>query len=274
MSSNKLIVESDVEIEALNALEVLGYEVLNGPEIAPESLFSERDDYSQVILYNKLEEAIDRINPDIPTDGKEDALKKLKNIESQSLITDNKEFHKFLTDGIDAEFLDEDKNIKSEKVWLIDFENIDNNSFLAVNQFTVIENDKNRRPDIVIFVNGLPLVLFELKSPTHERVNIRNAYNQLETYKFQIPSIFKYNEILVISDGFDARAGTLTSKFERFMPWKTVDGINTVQSNKLLLDVLLKGMFNKKVLLDLTRHFIVYEVDREDISKKLSAYHQ
>ncbi len=274
MKSNKLIAESEVEIEALEVLNSLGYQIISGPEISPDSLFAERKDYSQVILSKKLEEAIDRINPVIPVEGKEDAIKKLKKIESQSLAVDNKDFHRLLTDGIDAEFLDEDNNVKSEKVWLIDFKNIENNSFLAVNQFTIIENNKNRRPDIVIFVNGLPLALFELKNPTDEKATIRSAYNQLETYKVEIPSIFKYNEILVISDGLGARAGTLTSKFERFMPWKTIDGINKVGQDKPLLDVLLKGVFNKEILLDIIRNFIVFEIDRENISKKLAAYHQ
>ena len=150
----KIIAESEVEIEALKVLENLGYEILIGPDIAPDSLYAERDDYSEVLLFGRIEQAIDRINPDIPVEGKEDALKKLKSISSTSLIEDNMEFHRLLTDGIDAEYLDENRDLKSKKVQLFDFNNVDNNNFLAVSQFTVIENEKNRRPDIVILLMG------------------------------------------------------------------------------------------------------------------------
>lgn len=269
MKNINIIIESEVEQEALNILENLNYEILSGPIISPDGIFPERDSYSEVILKKRLEDAIDNINPQIPPEGKLEAIKKVYRSQSQSLISNNKDFHEMLINGIDVEFKRSDGSIKGDKVWLIDFNNPENNNFLAVNQFSVIENDVQRRPDIVIFINGIPLALIELKNPFGQKVTIKEAFNQIETYKYQIPSVFKYNEIVLISDGVDARAGTITSDFERYMPWKTVDGKNIVSSNLPLMKVLLQGMFDKKILLDLIRHFIVYEVDNQNISKNL-----
>ena len=161
-----------------------------------------------------------------------------------------------------------------DKVWLLDFQNPENNNFTAINQFTIIENDNNRRPDIILFVNGLPLVVIELKNPADEKATLNKAYQQLQTYQAQIPSLFHFNEILMISDGMEARAGTLTSDYQRFMPWKTISGEKDALLTMLEMEVLLRGMFNKKVLLDLIHHFIVYDDAEAIIKKKLAAYHQ
>ncbi|KPQ40922.1 MAG: type I restriction-modification system restriction subunit [Candidatus Methanoperedens nitroreducens] len=201
-------------------------------------------------------------------------MKKVLRTESPQLITNNQNFHKKLVEGLDVEYRRKDGSIANDKVWIFDFKNPHNNEFLAVNQFTVIENNNNRRPDIILFINGLPLVVIELKNPADENATLWTAFNQLETYKNQIPTLFPYNEIMVISDGIEARSGTITSNKERFMPWKTIEGKEIAPSAMPQLEVLFQGMLDKKILLDLIRHFIVFEQERQDIHKKLAAYHQ
>ena len=164
--------------------------------------------------------------------------------------------------------------IVGDKVWLFDFQHPNNNDFLAVNQFTIIENDYNRRPDIILFINGIPIVVIELKNPADEKATLRKAYQQLQTYQTQITSLFHFNEILIISDGTEARAGTLTSNYERFMPWKTVDGKLEALQVLPQMEVLIRGMLNQEVIVDLIRYFIVFEEEEKIISKKLAAYHQ
>ena len=161
-----------------------------------------------------------------------------------------------------------------DKVWLVDLDDLSNNDWLVVNQFTVVENHRNRRPDVVVFVNGLPLAVIELKNPADEKATIRQAFNQLQTYKADIPSLFAYNEMLIISDGLEARAGTLTSGWDRFMPWRTVDGRDVAPRGSVELEVLLKGIFDKQRFLDLIHNFIVFEDDGATVAKKLAAYHQ
>ncbi|MEA1943796.1 MAG: type I restriction endonuclease subunit R [Euryarchaeota archaeon] len=268
------ITESEVEEVALDILSELGYSTLHGPDITPDGTTPERSTYSDVILIERLRCSINRFNPDIPAEAREEALKKVLRTESPNLITNNHNFHKMLVDGVDIEYRREDGSIAGGKVWLFDFENPENNEFLAVNQFTVIENNNNRRPDIVLFINGLPLIVIELKNPADENATIRTAFNQFETYKSQIPSLFHYNEILIVSDGIEARAGTITSGKEWFMPWKTIDGIEIAPSAVPQLEVLFRGMLSKRVLLDLIRHFVVFEEAHQSISKKLAAYHQ
>lgn len=269
-----IITESAVEEEALNILSDLGYKILYGPDIAPDGIFQERRSYSDVVLVERLRDAIDRINPEIPKEAREEALKKVLRSESQQLIINNKHFHKMLVEGVNVEYRRKDGSVRSGYVRLFDFENPDNNDWLAVNQFTVQAIQlPNRRPDIVIFVNGLPLMVIELKNPVDEDATIETAFNQFDTYKAQIPSLFNYNEILVISDGFTARAGTITSTMEWFLPWKTLDGHALAPETMPQYEVLLQGMFNKKVLLDLVRHFIVFEEEKTTL-KKLAGYHQ
>lgn len=266
------ISETQVESICLEYLRELGYDFLYGPDISPDGMFPERL-YNEVILVTRLKSAIDKLNPLISSDAREEALKKVLRSTSPNLIINNETFHQYLTDGIDIEYR-KDGNIRGDKVYLVDFNNPDNNEFLAVNQFTVVENNNNKRPDIVIFVNGLPLIVIELKNPTDENATIKNAFNQLQTYKHLIPSLFTYNSLLIASDGWEARCGTLTSDWNRFVPWKSKDGRTTAESTAPQVEIMFKGMFNKTTLLDLIRHFIVFEKSKERTLKKVAAYHQ
>lgn len=267
-----IITEDHVEQAALEILQDdLGYDYSFGPDITPDGKNPLRKNYSEVLLIDKLGDAIQRINPNIPNEAREDAIKKILRISNPKSILENRTFHKYLIEGVPVEYR-KDGKIKSDSIWLIDFENIKRNEFLAVNQFTIIENNVNKRTDIILFVNGLPLVVIELKNIADENATITDAFNQLQTYKDQIPSLFKYNEILVISDGHLAKAGTLTSDKDRFMPWKTIQG-EEPKKETLELEILLKGMFEKSTFLNILKHFIVFEEEKET-NKKLSAYHQ
>ncbi len=255
----------------------LGYATAFGPDISFEGDHPERNEkanYGDVILEGRLREALQRINPAIPADALEDAFRKVTRTDSPSLFENNRRFHQLLVDGVDVEFQGEEGRIIYDKVWLADFENADNNDWLAVNQFTVIENNHNRRPDLVVFLNGLPIAVIELKNPADENATIRSAYNQLQTYKEQIGSLFTYNELLVVADGVEARAGTLTGNWEWFLPWRTIDGQELAPRGLLELEVLVKGLFSKERLLDVIRDFITIEVDGTVINKKVAAYHQ
>jgi len=269
----KIMTESEVEQAALEILSELGFERIYGPDIASDGIIPERKSYQEVVLVERIRNAVSKINPGIPEDAIEDAIKKVLRTESQNQVVNNQQFHKMLVDGVDVEYR-KDGRIAGDKVWLFDFKDPKNNEFLAINQFTIIEENNNRRPDIILFVNGLPLVVIELKNPADENATIWTAFNQLETYKNQIPSIFRFNGILVISDGIETRAGTITSNKERFTPWKTIDGEETAPNRMSQLEVLLRGMCRKETLLDLTRHFIAFEQDHNNLLKKLAAYHQ
>ncbi len=274
-----IITESEVEQVTLDILSDLKYKVIYGPDIAPDGPKPERHSYTDVILIDRLREAVNRFNPNIPAEAKDEAIKRILRTESPDLIINNHRFHKVLVDGVDVEYR-KDGRIIGDKVWLFDFDKVNENEFLAVNQFTVIENNINRRPDIVLFVNGLPLVVVELKNPADENATTFTAFKQFQTYKLQIPTLFKFNEILIASDGFDAKAGTITSDWERFLPWKTIDGKEKAPKAIPQIDVILKGMLNKTVLLDLIRNFVVFEQERDSkinvvrLSKKIAAYHQ
>jgi type I restriction enzyme R subunit len=269
-----IITESEVEVAALDILSELGYETLYGPDIAPDGGKPQRQNWSDVVLLERLKDAVDRLNPSVPKEAREEAIRKVLRSESPKLLINNHNFHRMLVNGVDIEYRRKDGSIAGDKVWLLDFENPENNEFLAINQFTVIENNNVRRPDIVLFINGLPLVVIELKNPADENATIWTAFNQFETYKNQIPSLFTYNEILVISDGTEARAGTLTSGKEWFMLWKTIGGKELAPTAMPQLEVLLRGMLGKKILLDLIRHFVVFEREHEKTVKKIAAYHQ
>lgn len=268
------ITESEVEEATLDILSELGYKILHGPDIAPDSINPQRQSYSDVVLIERLRNIVDKLNPSIPKEVREEAIKKVLRTESPHLIINNQSFHKMLVEGVDVEYRRKDGSIVGDKVWLFDFKAPQNNEFLTVNQFTVIENNNHRRVDIILFVNGLPLAVIEVKNPADETATLWTAFNQLETYKDQIASLFTYNEILVISDGTEARAGTLTSNKEWFMAWKTIDGEGIASPIMPQLEVLLKGMFDKKILLDLVRHFIVFEQERHQTIKKMALYHQ
>ena len=266
--------ESLVEDATLAWFEDMGYAVLHGPDIAPGEPNAERDTYADVVLAARLRSALATINPAVPASVLDEVLRKVMRTETPSLVENNRRFHKLLTDGVDVEYRRPDGSIAGDKVWLIDFEHPDRNDWLVVNQFTVIENKHNRRADIVVFVNGLPLAVVELKNAGDENATIRGAFNQLQTYKHDIPSLFSFNEMLVISDGLEARVGTLTADWERFMPWRTIDGESVAPKGVLELEVLVKGIFARERLLDLARHFIVFEVDGATVAKKLAGYHQ
>ena len=265
--------ESHIEEAALKWFEELGWTTLQGPDIAPEEPASERARYSDTILRSRLESAIDSLNSTLPAQAKEEALRKVLHVDSPSLITRNQAFHKLLTDGVDVEIAEHGR-VRGEQVKLVDFENPDSNDWLVVNQFTVVEGQHNRRPDIVVFVNGLPLAVIELKNPADENATIETARKQFETYKAEIPSLFNTNELLIASDGDQARMGSLTAGREWYLPWKTVDGKAIADPDDLELETLIKGVFDKRRFLDLIRHFIVFEDADDGIAKKVSAYHQ
>ncbi|MDF9827934.1 type I restriction enzyme R subunit [Ereboglobus sp. PH5-10] len=272
------LTESAIEDYAIQLLEAQGYAYLHAADDEVE-----RADYTQTLLAARLETALRRINPTLPPALLDDALKVVRRIHSPDLMADNETFHRLLTEGVPVS-LQKDGAERGERVWLVDFENPLNNDFLVVNQFTVIENHFNKRPDLVLFVNGLPLVVIELKNPADENATIRSAFKQIATYKQTVPGLFTTNAIVVVSDGLDARAGTISSEFTRFMKWKSSDG--KVEASKLQseLEVLICGMLNRETLLDLVRHFIVFEKgSRGDAGtrqktvatvKKLAAYHQ
>ena len=268
----KRIVEQDVEDACIDWLEELGYQYVYGPDISPDGKNPERKDYRDVILVNHLRDALQRIN-DLPDDAIDTALKKIVYPDTPNLLDNNHNFHKMLTDGINVEF-EQHGEVKHDIVWPIDFENIEKNEFLVINQFTVIEKNE-RRPDVVLFVNGIPIVIIELKNPRDLNATLWKAYNQVQsTYKDQIPSMFVHNQIIVISDGTDAKVGTTTTPWSRFAVWKTIDGENIAPESEPKLKVIIKGMFEKKKLLDIIRNFIVFETEGTEILKKLANYHQ
>ena len=281
--------ENDLEQSTLTWLETLGYEIKYGPDIAFDGPSPERSaaaNYADVVLVGRLQESLERINPDLPFTAIEEAVRKIILPESPSLIENNRTFQRMLTEGVDVSWMGTDGE-KYGKIWLVDLASPSNNNWLAVNQFTVVENKRERRPDVVLFVNGLPLTVIELKNPADENATIRHAFNQLQTYKEQIPSLFVYNELLIISDGMQARSGTLTSGWDRFMPWRTIDGTdlyrepgNEKQTDGIVqpgLETLLKGIFDPKWFLDFCLNFITFEDDGGDttsLAKKAAGYHQ
>jgi type I restriction enzyme R subunit len=269
------LTESEIESAALAWLANLGYQTLFGPDIAPSMPAAEREHYGHVVLERRLRDALARLNPQVPADALEEAFRKLTRPDSPSLVGNNHAFHRMLVEGIPVEIRRKDGSSGHEQVWVIDFENAENNEFLAVNQFTVVENQHERRPDVVLFVNGLPLAVMELKNAATENATIWTAFNQLQTYKTQIPSLFSFSEAMVISDGVQARIGTLTADREWFMPWRTIEGEELADTKLPQLQVVLEGVFENRRFLDLIRHFIVFEdVGGGFLVKKMVGYHQ
>ena len=280
--------ESDIESAALNWLAGLGYQILHGPDIAPDLPAAEREHYGRVVLENRLRQALARLNPQVPGEALDEAFRRLTRPDSPSLVASNHAFHRMLVEGISVEIQRQDGSSGHEQVWVIDFENPEHNEFLAVNQFTVVENQHERpacaakrsvaagrRPDVVLFINGLPMAVMELKNAATETATIWSAFNQLQTYKTQIPSLFAYNQALVISDGVQARIGTLTAGREWFMPWRTIEGEQLADTKLPQLQVVIQGVFEKHRFLDLVRHFIVFEdVGGGVLIKKMAGYHQ
>ena len=279
----KPITENIIEESAIEILQSLGWDYANGSELSPEGLFCERENYQQIILTNRLRNAITKLNPHIPTDAQEAAVQKVLRIASSDLLFNNEEFHKFLVEKVKVPY-QKDGYERSHEVALFDFQNANNNQFLVVNQYTIIENNQNKRPDVLLFVNGIPLVVMELKNATDENANLRSAYSQIQTYKAIIPSLFTYNAICIISDGLECKAGSVSADFGRYMTWKTSDGVKEDSRFKPQLETLIKGMLNPSTLLDLVRNFIVFEKTKKEdaktgltqifTEKKLAAYHQ
>ena len=268
------LTESDVEQAALEWFAGLGYRVMHGPDMSPEGDNPERISYDQVELTGILHAAVERLNPRIPSEARQDAIKKIIATEMPSLIEENRRLHRAIVEGIDVEFCTEDGTIRGDKVRLIDFDNPDANDWIAINQFTVIENGNNRRPDVVLFVNGLPLAVIELKNPGDESATLGGAFNQLQTYKREIPSLFRANAVLVTSDGITARIGSLTADIERFMPWRTVDGKDIAPKGTPELETLIRGVFDRKRFLMLLRDFVVFGVGDAGAIKIVAGYHQ
>jgi len=271
--SNPVLSETTLEQTTLDWFSSLGWQTAFGPDISPEGPACERDSYDQVVLTKRLRAVLKGINPTIPEDCIEEAIRKITRSETPGLIESNRRLHRMLTDGVDVAYIKEGRETY-DKVWLLDLEDLENNDWLAVNQFTVLQNRKTRRPDIVVFVNGLPLAVIELKNPADEKATLYHAFNQIQTYKADIPDLFNYNELLIISDGLEARAGTLTSGWDRFMPWRTIDGKEVAPRGSVELEVLLKGIFKKSSFLDLALNFTVFDDDGISIAKKAAAYHQ
>ena len=277
------LLESDIEQMAIELLQAKRWEYLYGPDIAPDGETPMRAAFDEVVLREKLERAVVRLNPSIKEDVRNEAIKTVLRIASPDTLANNEAFHRLLTEGVPVSVY-QDGMERGERVWLIDFEDPWNNEFTVVNQFTIIENGHNRRPDVLLFVNGLPLVVIELKNAADENATIESAYRQIETYKQQIPSLFTYNELIIISDGLEARAGSLSAGFSRFTAWKSEDGENIASPLMSQLEVLINGMLEKDTLLDLVRSFTVFEKQKtEDLKtgittiktvKKIAAYHQ
>lgn len=268
------IAESHVEVAALEWLGELGYAIANGLEIGPDGIRSERTSYGDVLLIDRLRSAITRLNPNLTPEELADALSKVIQSETPSVVHENRRLRKFMVEGVPVEVRRSDGTISGEHARLIDFADPKNNDWLAVNQFTVIENKANRRPDVVTFVNGLPLGVIELKNPGDENATIGGAFNQLQTYKDQIGSLFRTNAFLVTSDGISARIGSLTADFERFMPWRTITGDDLAPKGSVELETLLRGVFDRRRLLDLLKDFIVFGETGEGLAKILAGYHQ
>jgi type I restriction enzyme R subunit len=267
--------EEAVELAALAWFEALGWRTLEGSYLAPDGPGAPRGDYRDVVLLSRLEDAIARLNPDLGAEGQSQVIRAVLNVESQDLLEQNRRIMRLLRDGVDVEVQDAKHGLQTRKARLIDFDDSENNDFLAVSQFVVIEGREHRRFDIVAFVNGLPLAVLELKDATNPNATLRHAFNQIRTYKDSLPSFFRFNTAAVISDGMEARIGSLTADFDRFAPWRTVDGQEIVERGVAELETLIRGVFDRLRFLDFAVRFGTYEVENGVArSKKLAGYHQ
>lgn len=267
--------ESEVEAAALGWLQSLGWNIAHGPDIAPDTSAAERANFSTVLLEGRLRDAMARLNPTLPRDAILDAFRRLTNPEGADVVQRNRAFHRMLVSGINIQYATPSDGTRGAQVKVIDFDNPAANDWLALNQFTIIEGGNNRRPDVLLFVNGLPLGLIELKNAADERATIWSAFQQLQTYQAQIPSIFTFNELLVISDGLEGRLGAVGAGREWFKPWRTIEGQNNEDLGVPHLEVLLRGICQPQRLLDFIRDFIIFEDDGSGrLVKKLAGYHQ
>ena len=266
--------ESVVEEAALEWFQALGYALTGGPSIAPGEPGEERKTFADVVLDGRLRDALARLNPTVSREGLDEAFRKLTRISSPDPVSANHELHHYLVNGVSVEYLRADGTIGYDPVRVVDFDVLENNDWLVVNQLTVSEGGHNRRPDVVVFLNGLPVAVLELKNAASENATIWSAFQQLQTYKQELPSLFVFNELLVVSDGLEARIGTLSSNKERFLPWRTIEGEALASKTMSQLEVLIRGVFDKRRLLDLLRYFIVFEDDGDTAIKKMAGYHQ
>ena len=267
--------ERDAEEAALSWLQDLDWSVAHGPVVAPDTSRTERAGYAEIVLQARLDFALVQLNPNVPNNALEDALRRLIHPTGRTLEARNRTFHRMLVDGITVEYVDDAGSVRGAQVHVIDFDTPEANDWLAVNQFTVVENKHERRPDIVLFVNGLPLAVIELKNPTDENATVRSAFQQLQTYKAEIPSLFAFNAALIVSDGLEACIGALTSPWEWFKPWRTITGEALADAKLPQLQVLIEGICAPDRLLALIRDFTTFEDDgRGALSKKLAGYHQ
>ena len=275
--------ESAVEEMAIEELQSLGYVYISGVDVAPDALNPERNSYGDILLIRRLQAAMSKLNPTIPADVIKGAALKLSRIATSNILADNEEFHLMLVDGVPVEYR-KDGDIKGDFVHVVDFENPLNNEFLVVNQYTIVQNNNNKRPDVLLFINGIPLVVFELKNPADENATCHKAYDQLQAYKLAIPGLFTYNEICIISDGLEAKAGSLTASYSRFSAWKTKDGIKEATKFDDELSTLIHGLCNPLTLIDYIQNFVTYEksqtedkvthIVKVETVKKIAAYHQ
>lgn len=269
------VTESIIEQATLAWLESLDWRIAYGPDIAPDTLGAEREDYGKVVLEQRLRNTLTRLNPDLPTVALEDTFHKLIRLQGSTLEARNRAFHRMVVDGVTVEYRTDNGTVRGAQARVIDFDDPVNNDWLAVNQFTVTENKNTRRPDIVLFVNGLPLGVIELKNPTDEDATIWTAWNQLQTYKAELPTLFSMNATLMVSDGVEARIGTLNAGREWFKPWRTISGEALADSHMPELQVMLKGICAPERFLSLIRDFIVFEDDGSgELIKKMAGYHQ
>ena len=269
------ITEADVEQATLSWLSDLGWQAAHGTDVAPDTPGAERDDYGQVVLERRLRDALAALNPALPTDALDDAYRKLTRPDGATLEAHNRAFHRMLVNGVEIEYRDSEGRVRGDQVRVIDFDNPANNDWMAVNQFTVTEDGNTRRPDVVLFVNGLPLGVIELKNPADEDATIWTAWQQLQTYKADLPALFSMNEALVVSDGTEARIGTLTAGREWFKPWRTVTGETLADPHMTELEVMLEGVFAPGRFLAMVHDFIVFEDDGSGaLVKKMAGYHQ
>ena len=253
--------------DLLTWFEVIGYTVLLSPDIVFLQHRAERSSYTDVVLANRLHRSLQRINPTIPSEAIAAAIRQVTSTDSD-LLENNRRFHKLLIDGVEVEYLFNDQTVR-DKVWFIDPSNLLNNDWLAIHQFTVVESGHTHCPDVVVFINGLPLAVIVRIDPRNEKAAFKAGYQQIQIYKQQIPTLFDYNAFLVICCGNRARVGTLTSELREFLPWHTIDGEDFPLSGSTELEVLVQGIFDKRRFLDLVKHFIVFEETEASISKKL-----
>lgn len=266
--------EAAVELALLEQLRGLGYSIEHEENIGPDGHRPERESHDEVILKKRFENAVALLNPGLPLEARQDAIRKVMQQELPSLLEENRRIHRLITEGVDVEYYADDGTLTAGKVSLINFEQPDRNDWLAVSQFVVIAGQHNRRPDVVVFVNGLPLGVIELKAPGSGNATLVGAFNQLQTYKKQIPALFNLNALLVTSDGITARVGSLTADLERFMPWRTTDGKDVAPRGAPELSTLIEGVFHQRRLLDLLCYFTVFGETGSGLAKIIAGYHQ